>query len=146
MDWIPADVVAGAIVDLTDASATGVFHLVHPKPIEASLIFKTFSTRLGLDVVPYDAWYDALKQAYVAVSATSQSENMDRDELEKAFEKLPALRLLDFFASSSIADGEFGVRNVVNERAVKASRSLREAPPLGVENVERWIKEWSKSA
>ena len=103
--WITAYDAAGAIVDALSVD-NAVLHLVHPKPVLWSSIIATFSKILGLSVVPYSEWLDALEAAHTAL----ESGSANAAEVERAIkEKGRAFLLSNFLCSSKrVAKGAEG--------------------------------------
>ncbi len=57
------------------------------------------------------------------------------------FQDLPALKLLEFFRESLARKGT-GVRTIDCTHAQRLSATLRDAKPLNVDDVQRWLQYW----
>ncbi|PBK92571.1 hypothetical protein ARMGADRAFT_1080627 [Armillaria gallica] len=67
--WIPIDIAAKALVELR-LSKCRYIHLLHPRPVAASIILQRVSSVLRIPLVPYSQWIGAIEQ-------TSQNEGSD---------------------------------------------------------------------
>ncbi|KAJ8503284.1 hypothetical protein ONZ45_g10995 [Pleurotus djamor] len=138
MSWIPLQSASQVLLELaTSPSETGqVFHLVHPRPVSASLVSQTLAGKLGVPLVPYPEWLDALE-------SRAQGE-VDGSDLHA----IPALRLLRFFRfvkiSSSTGSGEaLGLPSLDTLYTRKSSSTfLRNMIAIDQAGVERWVNTW----
>ncbi|KAI0050788.1 acetyl-CoA synthetase-like protein [Auriscalpium vulgare] len=121
--WIAVDVAAASLLDMLGSNEP-VLHLVHPRPIHWSTVSEVVAEYLDLQVVPYDKWVAALKNA---------GEHSTLGTLEKS----PALKLADFFLNSMPKAATWST-----DKAVTVSLELRVARQLGKEDVKRWIEYW----
>ncbi|KAI0040339.1 acetyl-CoA synthetase-like protein [Auriscalpium vulgare] len=124
VSWVPVDVAASALLDMLD-SPHPVLHLVHPQPVPWTVVSGAASAILGAPVVPYVEWAAKLHDAYHASAADAG-----------ALKNNPVFKLVDFFA------GMRAPSVLSTDRAVDASRNLRDAAVLGKEDVERWVGYW----
>ncbi|KAI0050801.1 acetyl-CoA synthetase-like protein [Auriscalpium vulgare] len=122
ISWIAVDVAAASLLDML-GSDQPVLHLVHPRPIHWNMLSDGVAEYLNLQVVPYDEWVAALK-------------NAREDSALGTLEKSPALKLADFFSSMPKA------ATWSTDKAVTVSLELRAAGELGKEDVKRWIDYW----
>ena len=143
ISWISAYDAAGTIVDVLDTDVD-ITHLVHPKPIPWNDIASAFSNKLQVPLVSYDEWFQALESKLNEMGS-------DPNRVEKAYELVPALRLINFFRSAkgktSLDTGRepFGFPALSLEKAQACSHTLRASEPLGAADVERWLSFWRKS-
>ncbi|ETW76160.1 tridomain enzyme adenylation-thiolation-dehydrogenase [Heterobasidion irregulare TC 32-1] len=124
ISWLHTDVAASAVLDML-GSDRPVLHLVHPKPVDWSLISNTASALLKVPSIPYLEWLSKLERAH-------KDSMPDPDALEKN----PALKLIDFF---------LGMKNSVvlrTDQAVEVSSRLKAAKALKGDDVEKWVAYW----
>ncbi|KAJ6471940.1 hypothetical protein C8R45DRAFT_1013604 [Mycena sanguinolenta] len=133
VSWLPVPVAAAAIIDFLEVHATGIVHLVNPRPVPWHTLAAVVAAELdGVPRVLYAEWLSRLEQA-----ANGQAASL-----------LRASRLLQFFQSVK-PDGHssnveaFGLPRVHMRRALGSSRSLAdEGHQLGADDVKKWIKYW----
>ena len=125
--WVPIDIAAVTLLDVLSApTPEPVVHLTAPQPVPWGIIFMPMARRLGVPLVPAADW--AVKVRVAAEDAARKG------EFDSAFQ------LVDFFEATMREDSKevlFGT-----ERAVGASKSLREMQPLGKDDVGRWLEFW----
>ncbi|KAI0067832.1 acetyl-CoA synthetase-like protein [Artomyces pyxidatus] len=126
ISWIPVDIAASALLEMLGCGHP-VLHLVHPNPVEWSILSEAASSFLQVPSIPYAAWIAKLQDAH-RKSATDTGAIKDN----------PALKLFDFF--STMAGKTWPGLDV--ERAVEASSTLRAAARLERQDVERWMAYW----
>ncbi|PBK71685.1 acetyl-CoA synthetase-like protein [Armillaria solidipes] len=130
--WIPIDIAAKALVELR-LSKCRYIHLLHPRPVTASIILQRVSSALRIPLVPYSQWIGAIEQ-------TSQNEGSDR-----AASETPALQLLEFFrsqGSGNTNNGEaFGFPSLQTTN-LEQSATLGNLRQLGIEDVDKWLNYW----
>ncbi|EIN05406.1 acetyl-CoA synthetase-like protein [Punctularia strigosozonata HHB-11173 SS5] len=144
--WIPLDAAAKAMLDFSLADAQTVppvLHLAHPHPAPWSQIIGHAAKRLGVPLVSYADWVQAL-EADLKSASKSEVEHMREN---------PALRLLPFFQtvgkSPLISEDHPGFEAMAitlmdMEKAKSVSPLLRTLPSLGPEDVDRWLAYWSR--
>ncbi|KAF9265405.1 acetyl-CoA synthetase-like protein [Marasmius fiardii PR-910] len=151
VSWIPSHIVSSTILDVAFAAEHELaVNLVHPRPVKWTEVMKEIKEALeefgiaksGLKVVPYKEWFTLLeKKAEEGASFGA-----------KAF-KIPAIKLLHFYRGQAIADEANRLNNGDNveavdlqeltiENAKKLSKTFREAPPVGREDIRAWVKYW----
>ncbi|KAJ7127122.1 acetyl-CoA synthetase-like protein [Mycena epipterygia] len=124
ISWIPLDAAASILLDISvNTVADGVFHLVHPHPVDWSTFSNAAAKILGVPSVPYKDWLDILQKA----AADSE-----------AIEHNPALRLVDFFANYQVGPV------LSTERTMGISPTMQDTKQLTGEDVEKWIRNWRK--
>ncbi|THH19547.1 hypothetical protein EW146_g1644 [Bondarzewia mesenterica] len=137
VSWITSPHAAAALIEMAK-SPYRTLHLAHPRAVTFTSLIKPIAAELGVPLVPYTEWLDALEKDMDDTSI-SQVEHLQRN---------PALRLLDFFRHARIGPEwePVAVARLGTDKAVEVSKTLREdAPTLGVENVKRWLQGWRKS-
>lgn len=92
---------------------------------------------------PYDVWLDLLQ-------AKQEEAGSDAEQVERAFERMPALRMIDFFRSckmegSSVYREPPGIPRLASERALKVSLALQGAKRVDVEDVALWMGAWRET-
>ncbi|KLO07028.1 acetyl-CoA synthetase-like protein [Schizopora paradoxa] len=148
ISWIPVDVAAQVLLELLD-SKVPILHLVHSQPVKWSSLFDPAGTMLGLHLVSYRDWLEGLEANAVDVSA-ERSVGVDENPTN------PALEIIDFFRSSlsslptspvnedeQNASEAFSVKRLCLERTLDESASLRNCPPLSVDDLSQWLKCWN---
>lgn len=122
---------AASLIDMRDA--TGILHLVHPRPIPWRNVFKVFSSRLGVPIVPYNEWLERL----VALGEADA----------EGGRLVPALRLLEFY--KSLGEGGFRsmsqMENISISKAREASVTLSNMDALNEADVEKWLAYWKRA-
>ncbi|KAA1471161.1 acetyl-CoA synthetase-like protein [Dentipellis sp. KUC8613] len=131
--WLPIDVAATALLDMLH-STEPILHLVHPQPTHWESIFRRVSTRLGgLPLIRYGEWVERLRDAASKDIYATDGESDDA-------RPNPAAVLMEFFER-----GEYGEDvPLATEKAVKVSKTLREAKPIDDEDVDRFMEHWKK--
>ncbi|KAJ6471946.1 hypothetical protein C8R45DRAFT_1013633 [Mycena sanguinolenta] len=135
VSWLPVPVAAAAIIDFLEVHATGIVHLVNPRPVPWHTLAAVVAAELDdVPLVLYAEWLSRLEQA-----ANGQAASL-----------LRASRLLQFFQSVKPDDHSgnveaFGLPVVDLTRALGSSQSLRsERRQLGADDVKKWIKYWRR--
>ena len=117
-----------------------VFNLVHPKPVPWNDVASAFSYALNVPLVSYKEWLDALESKLIETGIGAA-------QVEKAFDEVPALRIIDFFRAAKMSpDREpIGITRLASDKAQAASKVLREAADLGNKDVKKWIAFWRRT-
>ncbi|EXJ71847.1 uncharacterized protein A1O5_04348 [Cladophialophora psammophila CBS 110553] len=144
--WVPVDILAESLVELAlgDAARSAddipVYHLVNPAkstweslwPV-AQQYFQNTKAEADPDikVVPYHEWLKVLQ------------ENASVDQSQEAIQRIPAIKILDFYESldtsgNAASDPEFSTQN-----AVKRSPTLQNCGTVKTEWMELWLKQWN---
>ena len=121
------DVVAAALQEMA-TSGEPVLHLVAPRPVPWDTLFRPIAARLGLPLVPYADWLGRVERS--AADARAQANGSGAHD--------SAHSLLEFFRNEGM---HFSLST---DRAVRCSRALADARPLGPEDAERWLEFWGK--
>ncbi|TFK46677.1 NAD(P)-binding protein [Heliocybe sulcata] len=148
VSWIPMHTVAFVVSDLVFASQRVplALNVVHPEPVGWSAVMSDIAAALGsrsLPLVPFPDWVDKLEKAALQAS-------------KEDYEKIPAIRLLDFFrrfaeahtmAASGADSGDVqagGLVRFATEEARSRSESIRRVRQLSAADAERWVAYWRK--
>jgi hypothetical protein len=121
---------SAAILEMRNSDVL-VAGLAHPRPVSWNFVFKRFSELLGVPLA-YAEWLQKLEK-----------------QLNVPDSNPHALRLLDMYRNIKLDWGfetEATLANVANGNAAKGSKSLRNAPKLTVDDVDRWMAYWGGSA
>lgn len=152
IDWIPSDLLADVLVDLTrDAgsstgnnSGAGVFNLRNPGVVAWAAILPAISAaaqgNLGraLEVVSPSTWLSRLEESMTAVAESDNSTDLATEVASN-----PAIKLLDFYRNGLWSDGDGdSLQPMSIEHTLAASATLRDMPPVGSEWVREWVNEW----
>ena len=139
-------VAARAITEIKVPKAQ-IMHLVHPRPVKWTVILNILSTQLKIPRTPYDNWLSSLEK----YNSKADPQTVTSELTSNMVEKLPALRILDFFQKANThRDGtEFeimGLPNLSSAVAQTHTHALSESylPQLNSEDVERWVQYWRK--
>ncbi|EPQ54835.1 acetyl-CoA synthetase-like protein [Gloeophyllum trabeum ATCC 11539] len=152
--WLTTEAVAQTVLDVTFAQERppSALNIVHPRPVPWSHIMSGISSAIvkivdhgngqPLPVLPFKQWITLLEKK--AERAT-----------EADIRKIPAIKLLQFFQAMASADDAIrasgrndleagGIPLFSTKKAQAVSQALRDAPQIGVEDAERWIRYWYK--
>ncbi|KAG7088662.1 putative NRPS-like protein biosynthetic cluster [Marasmius oreades] len=152
VSWIPSHIVSSTILDIAFADRhEPAVNIVHPRPVKWTEVMKEIKEALEdfgvakseLKVVPYKEWFSILEKKAEAGASSGA----------KAFEKIPAIKLLHFYRGQAVADEANRLNNgdsveavdlqeLTIENARKLSKAFRDAPPVGREDVRAWVKYW----
>lgn len=118
------DEAAAALIEMRNAS--GVLHLLHPRPIPWRMVLDEFSRETGTPLVPWDEWMARL---------TTTPEDV------------PALRILEFWRNLGPAglSGMSEIECVETVRAQKVSPTLRSMAPLSRADSGKWMAYWKRA-
>ncbi|KAJ7446336.1 putative aminoadipate reductase, partial [Mycena latifolia] len=151
VSWIDFETVAQAVLDVSfdpSAETKGLFailNLVHPRPVDWNFVLASardiISSKIiggstkPLQLVKFSDWLAELE-----AFATRRNSAID-------YEKLPGIRLLDFFsklsaASSGSLESEFGGFNLATDEIQAVSPAVKSVGKITSENVEAWLGYW----
>ena len=111
-------------------SGEGALHLVAPRAVPWDAVFLPMAERLGLPVVPYDEWVARLEKSAADARAKGGVEGHDS-----------AHNLIHFFKSEGMGGAAVLLSTA---KAVRCSKALAEARPLGSEDAVRFVEFWGK--
>jgi thioester reductase-like protein/acyl-coenzyme A synthetase/AMP-(fatty) acid ligase len=140
VDWIPMDVAAETVCELTLAHAGEVrkspesaraYHIVNPRVVQWSDLVPRILQALQEDIdkpvksVTFEAWLKALRGCPVTT-----------EEMEKK----PAIKLLDFYHGLNSEGGSLPI--LATRDTEGTSEALRSVDAISAELVRAWIKMW----
>lgn len=126
------DEAAAALIEMRDAS--GILHLVHPRPIPWGTVLDVFSKATGVPRVQWAEW-----MARLVAFSDAHGADAARD--------VPALRLLEFWRSF----GDGGLSNmselelIATGKAEAVSSTLKNMLPLSPADAEKWLAYWKRA-
>ena len=142
---MPIDILASTLVDLALADHAStlspgikVYHPLNPKPTNwQTLLPHVVEILSGLSnkvikAVPYATWVKAVR--------AESEKNVNRAELAKLVDEVPAIKLLPFFEMFTDTSKDFPELEVRN--APQVSRHLRELEGIEPQWMELWIRGW----
>ncbi|KAL0581415.1 hypothetical protein V5O48_000569, partial [Marasmius crinis-equi] len=116
-------------------------NLVHPHPVPAAPIMERLGDLLGLPLVRYSEWLNALESS--ATTSSSVHHPSSSSSLSN-----PAISLLHFYRSArlpSAADSEaFGFTAMKTNNAVETVPWLNDLERLSQQDVDHWVEYWRK--
>ncbi|KAK7033979.1 hypothetical protein VNI00_012606 [Paramarasmius palmivorus] len=131
VSWIPGTVVSQAILDVGFSDiAPFAINVVHPRPTKWSIVIKQLVDSLvehgrvepgKVEIVPWRDWVKELERL---------ADNLGD---VKAFENIPAIKLMSFYRGMADADGAHRQVDGYEGEAV-------DLPPLSIENVKKFSK------
>lgn len=172
VSWIPVDVAAHAILEMSRSSGSfSIYHLVHPRPVHWRTLFRPVATAFDVNPVAYHAWLRRLRKSSEWFSGASPDQEVEQMKIN------PALKIIDFFESAvpvkgastgvvnegpargntkSFAEGTDttksfeGTYEALNLPRLSVSEAMRVAPSLQPENLPqltandalRWLQYW----
>ncbi|KAF7378113.1 Acetyl-CoA synthetase-like protein [Mycena sanguinolenta] len=118
--WITPEAVSHTIVDTALSSETLPFaiNLVHPRPVSWDFIMSTLADAVQLPLIPFGDWVQQLQD--ISTRATAQD-----------IEKIPGIKLLDFFQSGRSRDRKYQFLHI--ESAIE---------PLRAQDAKQWMQYW----
>ncbi|THV48643.1 hypothetical protein BGAL_0236g00130 [Botrytis galanthina] len=143
IDWVPIDLVADILVELTfnaksdQIDGAKVYHPVNPVLVSwKSLLPRiietaTFGQKNKMTAVPFAKWIERVRK---------DAEDLhSKTNFEEMLEKNPAIKLLSFY--EGLAKGR-GTSILENKRTVQASDKLRRLQGIEGAWVEKWVQGW----
>lgn len=129
VDWIPVDDMARSLVDLLLQDArepAEVVQFVNPRKSEWSQFLPFLEERLKLPAVPLDEWIELVQ-----------------GHEEGAIEHNPAVKLLDFYRSLLVREGNASKSREFNTANAQArSPTLKSLPAVNVRLLDIWLHQW----
>ena len=111
-------------------SGEGALHLVAPRAVPWDAVFLPMAERLGLPVVPYDEWVARLEKSAADARAKGGVEGHDS-----------AHNLISFFKAEGMGGAAVPLST---EKAVRCSKALATARPIGREDAIKYVEFWAK--
>jgi thioester reductase-like protein len=143
IDWVPADLLAEALVELTikppkkdEGVGAEIFNVVNPHAVTWKEVLPFILSGLErhasrkLSVVSAQSWLELLQKAADNFSAGNTT----------LIHSHPAIKLKDFYAKAMLNRG--GVVGWETGGATTGSKVLKEMPPVGSQWVQKWIQGW----
>ncbi|TGO38906.1 hypothetical protein BHYA_0064g00020 [Botrytis hyacinthi] len=143
IDWVPIDLVADILVELTfkaksdQIDGAKVYHPVNPvlvswKSLLPTIIeTATFAQKKKMTPVPFSKWIERVRKDAADLNSKTNFEEM--------LEKNPAIKLLSFY--EGLAKGR-GTCILENKRTMQASDKLRGLQGIEGAWVEKWVQGW----
>ncbi|KZT23998.1 putative aminoadipate reductase [Neolentinus lepideus HHB14362 ss-1] len=148
VSWVPMHTVASVISDVAFGSGKAplALNVVHPKPAMWSAVMCDVASALARDssqplpLVPFPEWIDNLEKKAMQAK-------------EDDYDKIPAIRLLDFFKHFAEAHKSLDVAGADNVEAGgivrfaidevrKGSKTIGRVDQLSTADAERWVEYW----
>ncbi|KAF7347151.1 Acetyl-CoA synthetase-like protein [Mycena venus] len=126
--WLPPEAVSRAIVDAALSAEKPPFaiNLVHPRPVPWNSLMSAMASTVRLPLVPFADWVQQLQDR----SSRATAEDM---------EKMPGLKLLDFFKGALSGAGNVEFATV---KAQAMSESVKLLDPLNEDDAKKWMHYW----
>ncbi|KAJ7865170.1 putative aminoadipate reductase [Mycena olivaceomarginata] len=126
--WIPPETVSNTIVDAALSAEKPPFtvNLVHPRPVPWDFIMSTMASMVRLPLVPFADWVKQLE----ARAAGATADDMER---------IPGIKLLDFFKASAVGARTSQFSTL---KAEALSESMRLLVSLREEDAKQWMSYW----
>jgi len=152
VSWISMDTAAKIVLDIAfqDGKHLSALNLVHPRPITWNwmMIQLLHSLESIRGVQPNYIQIISFQEWIARLEALSGSGN------GKQLEKVPAIKLLDFFRKMAEADFRIteerrydsesgGLANLSIEKVKKMSKTIQNLDCLTIEDTKKWIKYWN---
>jgi hypothetical protein len=135
---VPAEVVCQALLNLSYASCSGIFHIAHPRPAPWSAVCEPLAQALELPLVSYDDWFTRLLESLPKLGP-------DTIDL---MQQNPALKIVEFFKNARAkyrAVEAMGIPYMDVANAAAASVALQTVKPLTTEDALGWLEYWRQS-
>ena len=142
IDWLPVDKLATILLNVLETvsspssgpraqnSGTQVFHIVNPHTASWHADFApAVAAALGVQTVEFAEWVSALR---TSADDAIASGNIDLD-------RNPAIRLLEFYEGTAVADSP---RILTSLKAEDASPALKTVGRVGEEWLRVWLEQW----
>ncbi|KAJ7146532.1 putative aminoadipate reductase [Mycena epipterygia] len=126
--WIQPEAVSRTIVDaaLRAGETPFAMNLVHPRPVPWNTVMSSMASAVQLPLIPFADWVHQLQTH--SAHATAQD-----------IEKIPGLKLLDFF--NGVLTGQ-GDTEFSTSKAQAISDSMKFLKPLSGDDVKQWMHYW----
>ncbi|KAF7427854.1 hypothetical protein PC9H_007070 [Pleurotus ostreatus] len=120
LSWVPVEDASRVILELLEGDQDGIFHLVHPKPVAASLVLGWIASALDIPVVPPQEWLSHLKHIHTGSDMSINPESLD--------------------------EVQWGPQQVNISQCSRSSATMSRASirQISEEEVLRWIGRWAK--
>ncbi|KAH7304017.1 hypothetical protein B0I35DRAFT_153685 [Stachybotrys elegans] len=131
INWLPVDELAKMIVELLGAPATDglvVYNMVHPQPTSWQSLLPALDGIVPRRV-PLAEWVRSIERA----GARDDLANLHRN---------PALKLIDFYKQTLLAEGGRSALVIDSDNLLKASETARSLVPITKDNLASWAESW----
>ena len=170
VDWVPVDILAEVLVEISLSEFQGakyeghpahtsekemvsshsrVYHPLHPHPVTWEAIRAIVAEELSsvsegpVETISLHSWLARVRQRANPMSESPQT--WTEEEIEASLLVNPAVRLLDFFEEVLGSQDQEG--NMLGiEKTLEVSPKLRDLPELKVEWIQKWVREWIQSS
>ena len=158
IDWVPVDILADVIVELANSTEpsrepgkgsqdllTGIYHPLNPRKTKWSALKAVVReeledrTRTRIEVIPLTQWIAKIRQAIESM-VDNESETNDVS-LERALQKLPAAKLLDFYNELD-ANENASANQPELSKTLELSGTMQRMEPVRDEWMKKWMREW----
>ena len=170
IDWVPVDILAEILVEISLSEFQGakyeehpahtsekemasrhsrVYHPLHPHPVTWEVMRAIVAEELSsfsvhpLEVITLDLWIAKVREGAHDPSESSQS--WAEEDLEASLLVNPAVKLLDFFEDMLGSQNQKGNLFEI-EKTLEISPKLGSIPKINVNWMRKWIKEWMVSS
>ncbi|KAH9851221.1 acetyl-CoA synthetase-like protein [Lenzites betulinus] len=130
LTWVAVNVVAAALQEMVDSNERAL-HIISPRPVPWNTVFEPIAERLGLPTAPYAEWLAKLEHS--ATEAANAGPGVDQHDA--------AHNLVEFFKSEGMGGAQVSLSTA---KAVRVSKSLAEAHPIGREDALKYVEYWTK--
>jgi len=147
IDWVPIDILAGALIELAFSSNVGeghgarVFHPLNPHETTwAALLpavlrgFPAIAPGKIIETISFEEWLQRIR-----LQAKAAGDKMAKEELEALLENVPAIKLLGFYEGLTGTEKWMGLET---GRAREESERLRGLQAVRGEWMEGWVRGW----
>ncbi|KAJ7146561.1 acetyl-CoA synthetase-like protein [Mycena epipterygia] len=126
--WIQPEAVSRTIVDaaLRAGDTPFAMNLVHPRPVPWNTVMSSMASTVQLPLIPFADWVHQLQL---------RSAHATADDIEK----IPGLKLLDFFNAALTGQGDIEF-STLKSQAI--SDSMKLLKPLREEDAKQWMHYW----
>ncbi|KII85651.1 hypothetical protein PLICRDRAFT_44986 [Plicaturopsis crispa FD-325 SS-3] len=148
--WISMPVVSQGVLDVIFSTTRppAATNLVHPKPVEWRLLINAIGQALSdeiqiaaLPLVPFASWFSKLEE---------RAKNASEEDIQR----IPAIKLLEFFRALSSADAlvrtggqtnveACGIPTLSTDKMQGISPAIASARSLGKEDARAWVRYWT---
>ena len=152
IDWVPIDILAEILIELAfSGHGAGEAQLFHPLNHRTTswhallpAVLRSFASAAPgktIETISFDAWLHRIRaEAKVAAGETGAGgAAVEKTDLEALLDKVPAVKLLDFFEGLTTSE-RWPKLETVETR--KRSGKLRDLEAVKPEWMEAWTKAW----
>lgn len=141
IDWVPVDLAARAILEISGSSFPATPVSGYPADTRALECWNVVNPRVAQweDILPI------LQESHPEVEAVEISEWLDALALQQDSKRYPALKLMDFFEEwrASEESGEGAVMRFETKTAREKSQTMREMQAVDRGLMKKWLEGWA---